>query len=128
MLLSERVRKKELLGFVTIGKDVAAADEGPEAGISYYTETPTFLELPDWLQRVINEEVQRLRFEKANVDQALVRKLTKGTIFRRLGLAKVSATGEVIRAKEENKIATFAIPAIALFLMFLLVMTAPRRC
>lgn len=124
LLLSERVRKKELLGFVTIGKDVVAAEGGTEAEISYYTETPTFLDLPDWLQRVINDEVQRLRFEKANVDQALVRKLTKGTTFRKLGLANVSATGEVIRAKEENKIATLAVPGISLFLMFMLVMTS----
>ena len=124
VILSERVRRNELLAFLVIGKNSLSMDGGPGAEISYYTETPTFAELPDWLEHIINDEVRRVRFEKANVDQTLVRKLSRGASFKKLGLVKIAATGEIIGAKEENKMATFGLPAGAMFLLFMLVMSS----
>lgn len=124
LILSEKVRKKEFFAFVVIGKDVFDAGRGKDTEIAYYTQTPTFTDLPNWIERVINDEVRNHRFAQANVDQALVQRLSRHTQVKRLGLAKTSTSGEVIKAKEENKLLTFAVPAASMFLLFMLVMTS----
>lgn len=124
LILSEKVRKKELFAFLVIGKDLFVSDGGKDTEISYYTQTATYTDLPNWIEQVINEEVRHHRFAEANVDQALVQKLNRRTQLKRLGLAQVSATGELIKAKEENRILAFAVPAASMFLLFMLVMTS----
>ena len=124
LILSERVRRKDLFAFIIIGTNALSAEGGSGAEISYFTQTPTFTELPDWLERTLNAEIQLFRFRQANIDSTLVRKLTRGTAFKKLGLAEVAPSGEIIKAKEENKAATFAVPAGAMFLLYLLVMSS----
>jgi ABC-2 type transport system permease protein len=122
--LSTRVRKKELFAFLIIGKDAIATERGKDAGLAYYTETPTYTDLPNWIERVLNEEIKRMRLETASLDRALVAKLTRYTPLQKLGLAKVGASGEVVKAKKENQFATFGIPFISMFLLFMLVMSS----
>lgn len=121
--LSDRVRAGELFAFVLVGADVFEA-EGIEAPIAYHTRTPTFQILPAWLEGVINSEVQRVRFEREGLDQTLVRAVMRSSRMERLGLASRSETGEVEAAKRENRIATFAIPAVAMFMLFMMVMSS----
>lgn len=123
--LSDRVRRQELTGFLVIGKDAISPDGGADAEISWFTQSHTFNELPDWLERTLNEEIRRLRFERASVDQQLIRKLSQNAAVKRLGLAKVDAsTGKVEKAKEENRLATFGVPAGCMFLLYMMVMSA----
>jgi ABC-2 type transport system permease protein len=123
VILSERVRRKELTGFLVINTNALAADN--EGGLAWYTETQSYNELPDWLERTANEEIRRARFEQAGVNQELVRKLSRNTSVKRLGLSKVdAATGEVVKAKESNPIATFGVPVGCMFLLYLMVMSA----
>ncbi len=121
--LSDRVRKGELFAFVLIADDVFDANYSG-GGIAYHTRTPTFQQLPSWLEQVINEGVQSVRFEREGLDQALVEQVTRWTQVERLGLASRSKTGAVEKAKKENRIATFAIPAVSMFLLFMMVMSS----
>ena len=82
------MRRKDLTGFVIIDANALPSDESKEGGMSWFTETHSYTELPDWLERTINEEIRRIRFEKAGVDQALVRNLTRNVPVRRLGLSR----------------------------------------
>jgi len=125
VILSERVRRKELTGFVIISTNALTADGGADGGLAWFTESQSYNELPDWLERTINEELRRVRFEQAGVDQALVRKLTRTLSIKRLGLSKVdAATGAVVKAKEANRFATFGVPVGCMFLLYLMVMSA----
>lgn len=125
VILSERVRRQDLAGFVVIGTNALAADGGAEGDLAWFTESQSYNELPDWLEHTINEELRRVRFEQAGVDQALVRKLTRNVPVKRLGLSKMdAATGEVVKAKEANRFATFGVPACCLFLLYMMVMSA----
>lgn len=119
--LSDRVRKKELFAFVII-KQQALDTNAPSGAVLYYTQTPTYTELPNWLRRVINEEVQRQRFQAANLDPRLVEILSRSVPFKELGLASRDEKGGITKAKEQNPIRTFAIPAAMMFLMFIMVM------
>ena len=124
LLLSDRVRKKELFAFIIIGNANAPIIAGEVSELAYQTETPTDIELPTWLEGVVNEEIKQLRFETANLDRSLITKLTRLVPLNKLGLVKVSNTGQVIDAKQENRLATFGIPFISMFLIFMMVMSS----
>ena len=124
VLLSERVRREELTGFVIIGTNAFAPD-GAEGALAWFTQTQTYSDLPDWLEYTLNEEFRRVRFEKAGVDQALVHKLTRTVPVKRLGLStRDAATGKVVKATEANRFATFVVPFGSMFLLYMMVMSA----
>jgi ABC-2 type transport system permease protein len=124
LALSERVRKKEIFAFITISRTNAPAESSEVSEIAYQTETPTDVELPTWLEGVINEELKRLRFESANLYRALVTRLTRQVPLKKLGLVKRGEGGQVVDAKMENRLATFGIPFISMFLLFMMVMSS----
>lgn len=122
--LSDRVKNKELFAFVEIPAAVVDPNVEKAPAIHYYTETPSYDRLPDWLQQTLNEEITRRRFNSAGVDQALVKKLSARADVQTMGLATKKADGSVEKAKETDPIATFVAPFAVLFIMFLSVMSS----
>ena len=127
--LSERVRKGDLFAYVVIGADVTKPvpdSAGGDESVSYHTETPTYRDLPRWIESVLQKEVLRQRFEAQGVDRQLVAKLSRRVDLRTFGLVAAGAQGKTGKAKEVNKIATVAVPMGAMLLLFmLLMMTGP---
>ncbi len=124
MILSERVRKKEVSAFLIIGKDALMPQNGPDASLAYHTQAQTFNELPDWLSQVVNEEVHRMRYERAGIDPALLQKLGQPVPVRRLGLAKMDTSGNVVEAREESRLTAMLVPMGSMFLLYMLIMSA----
>lgn len=120
--LSERVRKKELFAFLILRSNIV--DPAATNTVSYFTETASFMELPNWLNGVLTDEITRKRFEGSGVDQALVARLTRPVNVRQLGLTQVDQSGQVVKAKETNRAATFLIPFASMMMMFMLVMSS----
>lgn len=118
--LSARVRNEELFAYVKIDADVI--DGGPEAGVDYHTQNPTFEELPRWLERTLNNEVRSVRFQEAGLDRAQFEALSAGIELEQYGVA-VSATGELEKEKVD-KVRMFLLPFASLMLLFALVMMA----
>lgn len=123
LFLSDRVRRKEIFAFILIGPEVMAY-EGGGREILYHTETMTFAELPEWLEKTLNETIQQLRIERANLDRALLQKITRPAVFSRMGLVKTSATGQVSKAEREQPLLTFGVPVVSMFLLFMMVMSS----
>lgn len=125
--LSERIQKKELFAFVEIPAAVVDPNVEKAPAIQYYTETPSYDRLPNWLESTLNEEITRRRFDSAGVDQKLVKKLSVRADVQTMGLVTKKADGSLEQAKETDPIATFVAPFAVLFIMFLSVMsTAPQ--
>ncbi len=120
--LSERVRKKDLFAFLILRSNIV--DPAATNTVSYFTETASFMELPNWLNGVLTDEITRKRFEGSGVDQALVARLTRPVNVRQLGLTQVDQSGQVVKAKETNRAATFLIPFASMMMMFMLVMSS----
>jgi ABC-type Na+ efflux pump permease subunit len=120
--LSDRVRRGSLFAYVVIGKD--ALDGGADELIAYHSDSPTYEDLPKWLDDVLNAEVHRHAIEAAHVTPEQVHALSRKVPVRSYGLVTVSATGEVKQAKQVNKATTFGVPFVAMFLLFMLVMMA----
>jgi len=127
LALSDRVKKKELFGFVEIPAAVVDPSVEKVPAVQYYTETPSYDRLPNWLEQTLNEEITRRRFSTAGVDQALVKKLSARADVQSMGLVTKKADGSVAKAKETDPITTFVAPFAVLFIMFLSVMaSAPQ--
>lgn len=122
LALSERVRSGELFAFVLIGEKAFDPDGGGEGVVAYHTQTPTYRELPRWIENIINEEVKRLRFAESGIDRAVVERIHRPVPLQRLGLVEIAAEGVVKEAERENDIATFGVPAGTMFLLFMMVM------
>ena len=122
--LSERVRRKELFAFVEIPADVAAPESSSE--IRYYSNTPAYGALPQWLRTSISGLVVTGRFRDANVDAALVARLMKPAGLSNLGLFDRAEDGTVKPAEEADPRAV-AVPGAMLIMMYIIVMaSAPQ--
>jgi ABC-2 type transport system permease protein len=123
-ILSARVRSKELSGFIIIDPEALTDKEQPR--ISYYTDTPTYTDVYLWARKALRDEIFRLRLKKYGINAKRVKDLSKGMAIKQMGLTAISEDGRHLQAKKINLGATFAVPAAAMFLLFLLVfMSAP---
>jgi len=135
--LSDRVRADELSGFLVVGADVLAPlppprDDGTQPGddldreLAWFTDTPTYGDLPDWIRGSVAELARTTRLGEAGIDPALVARLSASPGLRTMGLAERTASGDVRAAEESSRAATEAVPLILSILLFVLVMsTAP---
>ena len=125
VLLSDLVREERLFAYVILGQpERSAGNPGGAALFAYHTNTPTYDDLPQWLEQTLNAELQRRRLEEYRLDPAVLASLMQRFAVKRLGLVKVNERGEVIEAEEENKLLTFALPFAALILLYMIVMTS----
>ena len=122
--LSDRVRAKDLFAFVELPASLVDPSATGEDTLRYYTETPSYTSLPDWLRRTVEREVTTRRFTAAAVDPDLVQRLTRGTALTTLGLVTRGADGQVQDARRVNPIQTFGLPFAMMYLLFVAVMSA----
>ncbi len=122
-VLSNRVESQELFAFLTISEHALSHDQDDGASLAYHTDTPSYSELPNWLERTINLEAQRRRMERMGIDPLKLAIVNRRVPLRRFGLVEADENGNVLAAQEDNKIITFAVPFGGLMLMFMMVMT-----
>jgi ABC-2 type transport system permease protein len=122
--LSTRVRKKELFGFVEIPASVIDLNATKADRVDYYTETPSYSQLPSWLEDTVEREVIARRFTAAAVDSRLVAQLTRRTDVATSGLFEQKADGTVTSAKRVSGLQTFALPFGLMYLLFLSLMSS----
>src|SRR5262245_16623317 len=122
--LSSRVRKKSLFAFVEIPAQVLDLSGTAPDQVDYYTETPSYTDLPEWLNSVLQKEITGRRFVAASVDRNLVTQLTRPARVTTLGLVEKKADGTVSEAKKTNPIATFALPFGMMYLLFIALMSS----
>lgn len=120
--LSDRVREKDLFAFIEVPHDILDA-AGDAAAVRYYTETPSYEPLPDWLRDTLNREIARQRFVASGVDPALVTRLNARVPLQSYGLISRQLDGSIAEARKTDVLATFVMPFAFVVLMFMSVMT-----
>jgi ABC-2 type transport system permease protein len=122
--LSERVRRREILGFLEIGPEVfqTASEPGAEqAAIRYQSNSPTNQDFSQWADAVINEAVHNQRAAKLGVSPEQLKATLQPVPLLSKGLSKRNARGE-IEDTPEDRIASFLVPAGLMMLMFIIVL------
>jgi len=124
--LSEQVRSGEAFAFLLIGKDYISVEGGDDDRLHYYSDSPTFSRLPNWIYREVREAVETIRFDEAGYDQREINLLTSHNELERFSLAEVDELGNIVDPREENQIAAFLIPFGLVMLIFISIqMTTP---
>jgi ABC-type Na+ efflux pump permease subunit len=122
-VLSERVRKKDILAFVIVEPTALNGGDNPAANaIRYHSQSPTYNQIQQWISGPLNERIQQLRLEEANLDPRIVRAATRRVGVGNLGLVEVDAAGNPIKAAETNMLANIFVPIGLMLLMFMIVM------
>ncbi|MEM7386293.1 MAG: ABC transporter permease [Verrucomicrobiota bacterium] len=121
--LSDRVRNGELFAFALIDKGIFDASVDEEYLFRYYTQTPTYKELPDWLEQRVNDEIQNHRFREAGLDRDRIEAISRPRDLEKLGLAEIQEDGQVGKAEKHNQVQNQLIPVAAMALMTFMVMT-----
>jgi ABC-2 type transport system permease protein len=124
VVLSQRVRTKDLFAFVDIPATVLDTTRDGADQISYYTETPSYSPLPDWLHTTLEHEITARRFRASSLDPAAVARLTRPATIATLGLFERRADGSVTEARRVNQAETIFMPFVMMYLLFLSLMTA----
>lgn len=124
--LSDQVRSGEIFAFVVIGRDYIFVEGGQHDFLHYFSDSPTFTRLPDWLFRNLKEVVEEKRFEEAGLDRREINLLTSHNGLERFTLAEVDDKGNLVEPREENEVAAFLIPFGLVMLIFVSIqMTTP---
>jgi ABC-2 type transport system permease protein len=120
--LSRKVRDNELFAFVEIPREILDPDSASQ--IRYYSNTPAYFALPQWLQATTSAIVQAQRFEAASVDRELIARLTRPAPVERLGLVERDSRGRVQEAREVDMARATGVPIAFLILMYITVMSS----
>jgi len=134
--LSDRIRRGALDAFVVIP---AGALKPPAPGaappvMEYHSDNPNDDVVRNWLAATVNAEVRLHRFRAAGLDLALVDRLNQPMGVDNLGLVERAATAPAgmgapatLAARKVDRVRTTLVPAVLLFVMFLLIMsTTPQ--
>ena len=122
LALSDRIRRDELFAFVEIPANVLSADAEPR--LQYFTQYPTYQALPDWLRRTISRAAADRRLARLGANPAATRRLLEPVPLDRKGLVVRTQEGRISVAEKVDPVRAFAMPAIAMFLVFGLVMSS----
>ena len=121
--LSEKVRRDELFAFVEI--PAVVLDESERATIRYYSEQATYNDLRRWLREEINDEIRGQRFEKHELNRKLIDRISRRVQVDNLYLAsQAEEEGEIRDAEKVDEVRTYGVPAVLMFLLFMVVMTS----
>jgi len=121
LALSERVRSKELDGFLQIDPSVVAGDDG--AGISYYSQNSVENAFRHWAASVLNQEIQRLRSEREGIAAEALQRVLLPVNVQDLGLVvRDEETGEISEPKDANNLAQVFVPMGLMMLIFMAIM------
>jgi ABC-2 type transport system permease protein len=131
--LSDRVRKKELFGFLEIGTDVFQMSSGSSSqrsddasgrlGLRYQSNSPLNRDFPQWIEKVVNAAVQERRCRDTGLASDKVQAIQQPVPIAAKALAKLDkATGIVDNGPDANFLASFFAPFALIVLMFMVIM------
>lgn len=124
LLLSERIRSRDLFAFVDIPASVLDTARSEADEVRYYTETPSYSTLPGWLRRTIEREAAALRFATAGVNAADVHRFSRTASLVTLGLVARGKDGAIASPREVDRGRAVIVPFALVYLLVFAVMSA----
>jgi ABC-2 type transport system permease protein len=128
--LSHRCEHGEFEGFLEIGPDVYALDVvtpgkpvDERFEMRYQTNKPGDGNFGSWAKSAANEGIQQHRLAAHDVSLKLVRDLQQPVDLKSKGLTRRDPlTGELKDASDESRVASFALPAVLIVMMYFMIL------
>jgi ABC-2 type transport system permease protein len=127
--LSKRVEKGELEAVIEIGPEVYAvrADASPDRAtdhevIRWQAKKPGESFISRYLERRINDAVQRHRFAENKIDPMVVATMQQPVPLKAKGLTRQNKqTGQIEDAADEQRLVSFVLPGVLIALMCMVI-------
>jgi ABC-2 type transport system permease protein len=128
--LSEQAKAGKIVGFVEISpvdKEAATSKDEPAKTparvlLRYQSNRPTYMDFSSFItDKVTKAERDRLAAE-SKLSQAQVNTILAPVKLDSKGLSKRDATGKIVEASEQSRLAAIFVPIILMMLMFMVVM------
>lgn len=116
--LSDEVRRGELFAFAWIEPNVLSADARGNDAVRYYSDSPTYMRLPEWIERRLREAVEEIRFAEAGLNLREVRRLSRFGGLNRFRLVDRAPDGTIAPPRRDNPVASILIPMGIVLLVF----------
>jgi ABC-2 type transport system permease protein len=131
--LAERVRAGKLFGFISIGADITRPvpatapslnqpDLPSQSVVSYYTNTPTFLDFRALVRQGVNDAVRKQRLEAAGVHSDNFDALLAEVPVQDRGLPTKSPNGTITESRAMGEILSVMIPMGLVILMLMVIL------
>ncbi|HYC76970.1 MAG TPA: ABC transporter permease [Planctomycetota bacterium] len=118
--LSADVKEGRLFAFVV----VEPGGPGAPPRIAYHTDTPTYRDLPEWIERTLADAWRAAVVRELGLAPGLVARLDARPRVVQLGLLSRGADGAAAVAEAHDPIRTYLVPMVTLFLLFMSTMSA----
>jgi ABC-2 type transport system permease protein len=123
LLLSDRVRDKELHAFVEIGPHVMHPRDSIERHLAYHSQNAALDETRGWIAGQVNATLRRQRLLEAGIDTSAVPDLFHNLEGTPLGLlTRDPATGRITDAAKRDEGAAIFVPMALMLLMLMMLM------
>jgi ABC-2 type transport system permease protein len=126
LALSDRVRRRELFGFIEIWPEAlhpAAGEKDAPQRVAYYTNAGGIDQTRAWLREPVGRALRTVQLKQLGVDRGHFEELLATAPIDSLDLAaRDEATGAVRKAKKKDEIAEFAAPFGLVMLLTMIVM------
>jgi ABC-2 type transport system permease protein len=131
LALSERVRKRELYGFLEIGAATLHAPKGDEAlknpanRVDYYANAGGIDQARGWLSGPIADGLRRARLTEAGVaPERFDDLLAQATVQAMSLVSRDERTGSIAEAKKKNELEAFVVPFATMMLLAMIVLAS----
>ncbi|MBT4010861.1 MAG: ABC transporter permease [Planctomycetaceae bacterium] len=119
--LSDRVRNKEISGFIEI--DAGVVDSEVDSNVNYHSQTSVDNAFRRFASEVVNETMQRIRSEKAGIDRAVIQRVMQAVEVKDMSLVERDAeTGGISAPQDSNPLVDIVLPMALMMLIFMAVM------
>ena len=119
--LSDRVRNKEISGFIEI--DAGVVNSAADAKVNYHSQTSVDNAFRRFASEVVNETIQRIRSEKEGIDQAVIQRVVQSVEVNDMSLVERDVeTGGISTPQDSNPMVDIILPMGLMMLIFMAVM------
>lgn len=119
--LSDRVRNKEISGFIEI--DAGVVNSVADAKVNYHSQTSVDNAFRRFASEVVNETIQRIRSEKEGIDQAVIQRVVQPVEVNDMSLVERDVeTGGISTPQDSNPVVDIILPMGLMMLIFMAVM------
>lgn len=123
LLLSDRVRSRDLHAFVEVGQHVMHPRDTTERYLAYHSQNAALDETRGWIAGEVNGALRRARLIEAGIDSSRVPDLFTSFGGTPLGLyTRDPATGSITDAPRRDERAAIFPPMAIMFLMLMMLM------
>jgi ABC-2 type transport system permease protein len=131
LALSDRIRRRELYGFVEIGAQALHPPKGEDtaknaaARVDYYANAAGIDQARGWLSGPISDGIRRARLAEAGMAPDRLSELLGGATVQTMSLvSRDEKTGAIGEAKKKNELESFMVPFATMMLLAMIVLAS----